>query len=138
MEIRSLSPRSQQGEGEGEGEGNELIYFVTALTARLREKRDYEVVQAWMSVFLRVHGDEILGGMDGGGSGGYGGDGGGWGRIDGNGGGQMDDSRDNRGEGNKLRAALAEWKEVAEREGKRLGELLGYCGGVIGFLRAPR
>lgn len=100
LEIRSLSPRTI--EGDGEGEGNELVWFVEALTARLRDKRDYEVVQAWMAVFLRLHGDEVLA----------------------------------VGEG--LRDALREWQETAEAEGKRLGELVGYCGGVIGFLRAPR
>jgi len=99
-----LSPLSADGR---EREGNELTYFVQALTSRLREKRDYEVIQAWMSVFLRLHGNDVLVGGDG-------------------------------NEGNGVREALSEWKEVAEMEGRRLGELVGFCNGVVGFLRAPR
>lgn len=48
--IRSLSSTSPY---------TELIAFVTALTSRLRERRDYELVQAWMAVFLRLHGEVI-------------------------------------------------------------------------------
>ncbi len=39
---------------------SELSTFIDALTARLKEKRDYELVQAWMSVFLRLHGDVVI------------------------------------------------------------------------------
>jgi U3 small nucleolar RNA-associated protein 21 len=34
--------------------------------------------------------------------------------------------------------ALREWRGVQEKEGRRIGELVGYCSGVVGFLRAPR
>lgn len=37
----------------------ELHTFLRALTSRLEERKDYELVQAWMSVFLRLHGDTI-------------------------------------------------------------------------------
>ncbi|KAF2747948.1 Utp21-domain-containing protein [Sporormia fimetaria CBS 119925] len=37
----------------------ELLTFMRALTARLKERKDYELIQAWMSVFLRLHGDVI-------------------------------------------------------------------------------
>ncbi|KAF2280325.1 WD-repeat protein-like protein [Westerdykella ornata] len=37
----------------------ELFTFLRALTSRLEERKDYELVQAWMSVFLRLHGDTI-------------------------------------------------------------------------------
>ncbi|TAQ87332.1 hypothetical protein B7494_g4371 [Chlorociboria aeruginascens] len=47
LEIRSLSPV-------------ELPHFIRALTARLKQKRDYELVQAWMTVFLRLHGEEVV------------------------------------------------------------------------------
>ncbi|MCJ1402943.1 hypothetical protein MMC11_006164 [Xylographa trunciseda] len=47
VEIRSLDPRAAP---------SELVTFVHALTARLLQRRDYELVQAWMAVFLRVHG----------------------------------------------------------------------------------
>lgn len=58
-----------------------------------------------MAVFLRVHGDDVLGLGSAG------------------------------GDGEGLREALREWREVARAEGRRLGELVGYCGGVVGFLR---
>ena len=39
----------------------ELIAFVFALTDRLSTKRDFELLQAWMAVFLKVHSDTIIG-----------------------------------------------------------------------------
>ena len=50
IEIRSLNPLASP---------NELVLFVNALTRRLRRRQDYEVVQAWMAVFLKVHGEVI-------------------------------------------------------------------------------
>ena len=88
IEIRSLNPE-------------ELVPFVSALTYQLRSKRDYELVQAWMAVFLRIHGDAVPG---------------------------------NAG----LRQVLVEWREWQGREGKRLGDLVGFCGGVVGFIRSGR
>lgn len=92
LEIRSLSQ---------EPGSSELIAFVQALASRLREKRDYELVQAWMTVFLRLHGGSVVG-----------------------------DER--------LRSSLQEWRREQESEVKRLGQLVGYTSGVIGFLRSPR
>jgi U3 small nucleolar RNA-associated protein 21 len=74
---------------------------VDALTARLKEKRDYELVQAWMTVFLRLHMDDV--------------------------------EHDER-----LVEALREWRKEQEKEGARLGEIVGFCSGVVGFLRDPR
>lgn len=37
-----------------------------------------------------------------------------------------------------LRNALELWKEEQSKESRRLGELVGYCSGIIGFLRSPR
>ena len=88
IEIRSLNP-------------DELTPFVSALTFRLRQKRDYELVQAWMAVFLRVHGENVSGRED-------------------------------------LRDALMKWREWQDVESKRLGDLVGYCGGVLAFLRSGR
>lgn len=34
--------------------------------------------------------------------------------------------------------SLREWRGEMEREGKRLSELVGFCSGVVGFLRSPR
>lgn len=82
-------------------EDDELVNFVTALTDRLRQKRDYELVHAWMNVFLRLHMDTIA--------------------ID-----------------ERLVMGLREWRQCQESESVRLGDLVGYCSGVVGFLRSPR
>jgi U3 small nucleolar RNA-associated protein 21 len=74
---------------------------VQALTGRLKEKRDYELVQAWMTVFLRLHMDAV--------------------------------EHDER-----LVDALREWRKEQQKAGARLGEMVGFCGGVVGFLRDPR
>ena len=88
IEIRSLKP-------------NESVPFVTALRWRLQQRRDYELVQAWMAVFLKIHGETVC-----------------------------DDSM--------LVEALQAWRLEQAEEGRRLGELVGYCGGVVGFLRSAR
>lgn len=36
-----------------------MVAFVKALTWLLRERRDFELGQTWMSVFLRLHGDVV-------------------------------------------------------------------------------
>ena len=92
IEIRSLSPVVGP---------NEYGAFIGALSARLRQRRDYEVVQAWMAVFLRIHGEAAV--------------------------------RDK-----ESRGLLLKWRELQAEEGKRLAGLVGYCGGVIGFLRTAR
>lgn len=71
------------------------------MTQRLSQRRDYELTQAWMTVFLRLHFDVIM-------------------------------------ENETLLKELGKWKEQQEREKKRLDDLVGYCGGVVGFLRSPR
>ncbi len=62
-------------------------------------------MQAWMAVFLRVHGDVIA-------------------------------SVDARDEG--LLEALREWRGVQGREAERLGGLIGFVGGVGGWVRSGR
>jgi len=37
-----------------------MAKFVKALTRRLRSRRDFELVQTWMNVFLRCHGEAIV------------------------------------------------------------------------------
>ena len=91
LEIRSLNPGA---------EGDELVSFVEALTSRLREKRDYELVQAWMAVFLKLHGEEVAGHA-------------------------------------RRTGALEAWRQCQESEGARVAELVGFCSGVVGFLRFP-
>ncbi|EER44831.1 WD repeat protein [Histoplasma capsulatum H143] len=103
LEIRSLDPGLLSGRKQGM---NELVAFVEALTAQLRTRRDFELVNAWMAVFLRVHGDVAVEGesvgagfRDGGGD-------------------------DNEAETTRaaLREALARWKVEQEREGRRLAD----------------
>ena len=102
LEIRSLRPRTQDGYSE-------LSVFVTALTGRLKLKRDFELVNAWMAVFLKVHGEIVMKCSD-----------------------QAAD------EYTSLREALALWSQTQEQEAKRLAGLVGYCRGIAGFLRSSR
>ena len=85
------------------------MHFVRAMTARLAARRDYELTQAWMAVFLRLHFDMVIGGGDDTGGGG-------------------DEA---------LVQALQDWRRLQARERDRLDRLVGYCGGVVGFLRNP-
>ncbi len=111
IEIRSLSPTlvtdddSPFSNPSFSRHVSELTLFVRALTGRLRQKRDYELVNAWMTVFLKVHGESVVedAGLRGG-----------------------------------LRDALSEWRTVQQEEARRLGEMLGFCKGVIGWLRSER
>ncbi|KAJ4294788.1 rRNA-processing protein utp21 [Collariella sp. IMI 366227] len=95
LELRSLSI------GHGDDASNELLHFIKALTTRLIAKRDYELTQAWMTVFLRLHFDLVTANQS-------------------------------------LLNALGEWKEYQAKERDRMDDLVGYCGGVVGFLRSPR
>ena len=38
----------------------------------------------------------------------------------------------------RLVNALRVWRKEQEREGTRLGEMVGFCSGVVGFVRDPR
>ena len=87
--------------GDGEDDSNELLHFIRALTARLKARKDYELTQAWMTVFLRLHFDVVM-------------------------------------ESETLLAALEQWKSHQETECNRLDGLVGYCSGVVNFLRSPR
>lgn len=96
-----------------------------ALTAQLKTKRDFELVNAWMAVFLKVHGDVVgdVSGND---------------ENENDGAGAGDGDREAEATHAALREALGEWKVEQEREGKRLAELVGYCRGIVGFLRSTR
>ncbi|KAI1083398.1 WD domain-containing protein [Whalleya microplaca] len=104
--LKTLSPAAADLElrslvlGEDD-DSNELLHFIRALTSRLVARRDYELTQAWMTVFLRLHFDEIL-------------------------------------ESDTLMKALEEWKRHQADECGRLDNLVGYCSGVVNFLRSPR
>ncbi|OJD22740.1 hypothetical protein ACJ73_05910 [Blastomyces percursus] len=125
LEIRSLDPGLLSGRKHGAT--NELVAFVQALTAQVRTRRDFELVNAWMAVFLRVHGDVVDVGEDGNGE-----------ANDADGGEGSEGEREAEGTRAALREALVEWKAEQEQEGKRLAELVGYCRGIVGFLRSAR
>lgn len=106
--LKSLSPSSADLElrsmsigDTGDSDSNELLHFIRALTARLTARRDYELTQAWMTVFLRLHFDSVM-------------------------------------ENKALLHELKKWKIHQEKEKDRLSSLVGYCGGVVSFLRSPR
>jgi U3 small nucleolar RNA-associated protein 21 len=80
---------------------DELRTFIEALASRLEERRDYELVQAWMSVFLRLHGDVVV-------------------------------------QDEQLVGLLRKWQEEAKRERDRVGGLVGYSAGVVGWVRSAR
>ena len=82
---------------------SEMVPFVEALTVRLQQKRDFELVNSFMACFLRMHGDVVQEVGDG-----------------------------------ELTAAMRKWDQAMRREEERLGQLVGYCKGVIDFLRSSR
>lgn len=98
----------------------ELITFVSALTSRLSLHRDWELINAWMNVFLKAHGELIVeictvaaqDTMSG----------------------YKRPSLQKRA--TRLRAALEEWRREQARERKRISDLAGYCAGVVTFLRS--
>ncbi|KAF2191079.1 Utp21-domain-containing protein [Zopfia rhizophila CBS 207.26] len=79
----------------------ELRTFMQTLTFRLKERRDYELVQAWMNVFLRLHGEVVV-----------------------------------KDEG--LIGLLREWRDEAKQERERVGGLVGFSVGVVGWVRSAR
>ncbi|KAI5310753.1 hypothetical protein KEM55_002591 [Ascosphaera atra] len=104
LEIRSLDPIMRR-------DHNEMADFVAALTERLRTRRDFELVNAWMAVFLRVHSDTV---------------------------GSVTADVEQVPGGKLLVKRLDEWKSEQQRESKRLSEMVGYCRGIVGFLRSSR
>lgn len=79
----------------------ELLPFTRALTLRLHQRKDYELVNTWMAVFLRMHGDSVQG----------------------------DEPRG-------LAEEVREWRDAVQGEEERLGGMVGWARGVVGFLRS--
>ena len=92
---------------------SELPLFIDILTAHLSTHRDYEVVNTWMSVLLRLHSDILT---------------------------SSDEGEDSGGDGRReVRKSVRGWAEVNEGESRRLDEMVGFVGGVVGgFLRSSR
>ncbi|KAF1820970.1 Utp21-domain-containing protein [Dissoconium aciculare CBS 342.82] len=95
----------------------ELLPFILALTWLARHRRDFELVQAWMAVFLRVHGDILF---------------------------TEDDEDEDEGSDKEdrsstsIRSALEEWRAVTEEAVDATRKKAGYVRGLVGFLRAGR
>lgn len=79
----------------------EPVNFVSAMTAHLRTRRDFELVQAWMLAFLRIQQDWLI---------------------------QVRDE-------DEIREVIKEWEQVHRMERERIGDVVGYVGGVLGFIR---
>ncbi|TKA73197.1 hypothetical protein B0A55_07097 [Friedmanniomyces simplex] len=59
--LKSLSPAAADIELRSLSvEGEEMLTLVQALTWLMRERRDFEVGQAWMAVLLRLHGELVV------------------------------------------------------------------------------
>lgn len=76
-----------------------LSAFLDALTARLSSRKDFEAVQALLSVFLRVQGDMLV------------------------------------SSGAEVRESMQRLMKEQEKETKRIGGKIGYCTGVLSFVR---
>ena len=137
LEIRSLTPA-------------EIPVFVRCLTAQVRRRRDFELVNVWMSVLLGVHGEMLVDDHDddddsgGAGDGDDGDDGVGDGfqvfdRDDDRAGGEVGDGDGEGGDARKdFRRAVREFSDAVSGEADRLGDLVGYVAGVVGWLRSSR
>ncbi|TGZ82394.1 Utp21-domain-containing protein [Ascodesmis nigricans] len=115
--LKTLSPSSADLEIRSLREGEEMISFVKALTARMTTRKDWELVMAWMSVFMKCHGAVVV-------------------EEEMDEGGQEEDEEEDWRE--LLRRALKEWRGVQVVEQKRLSERVGFCLGVAEFLRSGR
>ncbi|KAH8433602.1 rRNA-processing protein UTP21 [Aspergillus melleus] len=104
LEIRSLNTRVLNRRSE-------LADFICALSGRLSLKKDFEVVNAWMAVILKIHADVIA---------------------------ECSASESVEFGSNVLRDALVAWTKVQQQEAQRLAGRVGYCRGVVGFLRSSR
>lgn len=147
--LKSLSPSSTDLELRSlrsYAPLTEIISFIKTLTVALKRHRDYELVQAWMAMLLRIHGDVILAHS------------------------QKKNSNKSRSDSNDtedgdedelminsksisntledegdedewsvylpdLVAALTEWEYQQRLENKRVEDLAMYCSGVIDFLK---
>lgn len=61
--LKSLGPSAADIEIRSmriDTEECELLTFVKILTAMMQDRRDFELCQAWMAVFLRIHGDAVV------------------------------------------------------------------------------
>lgn len=112
LEIRSLAGVDQ------------LELFMHAITARLRSRRDFEAVQAVMSVFLTIHGDVLSAAGEG---------------DDNEEGGELfgqdDEDVDDASEDNRLEAALRSMLDGQIKETRQVGNLVRTSLGLVAWAR---
>lgn len=58
--AKSLSPAAADLEIRSLGTVQDLSLFLRALSQRLKSRRDFEAVQTYLNVFLRVHGEMLV------------------------------------------------------------------------------
>ncbi|KAL2312413.1 U3 snoRNP-associated protein Utp21 [Schizosaccharomyces pombe] len=95
LEIRSLDAYPPY---------EEFILFINIMTRRLSKRRDFELVQACMSVFTKSHEDVLL----------------------------MHDTPEDTV---PVFESLKAWESVHKEENQRLLDLVGYCSGILSFMR---
>lgn len=100
VELRSLSSPTSVAQTN-----SFFLAFISALTARLRTHRDFEAVQTFLAVFLRLHGSDIL---------------------------QNDTEVEDDG---GISEALKELAEVQQAESERVLDLVASSLGTLSFVR---
>lgn len=117
--MKTLSPAAIDVELRSLGENAALtssyfIAFIKALSGRLKTHRDFEAVQTFLAVFLRLHGSSIVEADD-------------------------DDTRrdedDESEDGHSVREALQELADVQRIESERLLDLVSSGLGTLSFVR---
>ncbi|PWN33653.1 Utp21-domain-containing protein [Meira miltonrushii] len=113
--LNALSPPALDSEIRSLARLEDLTCFLNCMTRRLQQHRDYDAVQAMVSVALRIHGDMIA--MNGT-------------KSDAN---TTDEEDADQGEqlGTAMKTLMAE----QYREGNRLLDLVQYCMGTLSFVR---
>jgi U3 small nucleolar RNA-associated protein 21 len=58
--VKSLSPAAADLEIRSLATSQDLSLFLRALSQRLKSRRDFEAVQTYLNLFLRVHGEQLV------------------------------------------------------------------------------
>jgi U3 small nucleolar RNA-associated protein 21 len=104
LDIRSLDVRCIEGRCE-------MVDFIVVLTKTLQSRRDFELVNTLMAVFIRAHVDIVR---------------------------EAASCGNSAPPLSALKTILLKWQTEQQREAERLSRLVGYCRGVAGFLRSAR
>lgn len=116
--LHALSPPALDSEIRSLARLDDLTCFLNCMTRRLQQHRDYDAVQAMLSVALRIHGDMIT--MN---------------AIKAETSTFDDNDHQDIDEGEKLGNAMKALMAEQYREGNRLLDLVQYCMGSLAFVR---